>query len=539
MSITKCLLLAIGVLFISTSCLTNPDETSGSTRQIIYGLANDIRGIDPHINHEFETGIILRQLYDTLIYRHPETREFVPGLADSWQISEDELRYTFSLKQNVTFHDGTTFNAEAVARNLDRIFSAETGSPETRESFGPFIQYQVLDASTIQLILAEPFAPFLDVLSQPFAGIASPTALNDYSYLRYQYHQVGTGPFRLVEYLPGNRVTIERNPDYIWGPDFYNPLTSDMVQRIEFRFFRDPSQRLEAIETGDSQIMTELTPADARSLVGNSNIRILPVELPGTSLMFSFNVNQAPTDNLAVRQALIYAANRTTMADNAYQGFLDVAWGPLAANALFYTRQVVNAYPYDIIASEQLLDQTGYIDTNGDGLRDIGGGAVELKVIVPPWRELPRFAELLREQWESLGINVVLDPVPGETILQQTVAQNDYNLVPIDSWGLDPAFLGDLFASTSDSNWSGYANTELDNALRQASVQSDSELRRQLYGQIQILLVNEALVLPLGNQVNINAHHIDIGNLTFDATGWYPLLHNVTIVNDEPQLSGN
>lgn len=529
MSLLRRWLLILVVVSIGTSCVANSENPSKTEKiSIIYGLANDMRGIDPHINRSYETGIILRQLYDTLVYRHPETLEFVPGLAANWQISDDGLRYVFNLKQNVIFHDGTPMNAQAIAENFERIFSPETGSQATQQSLGPLIQYQVIDTYTIQLILAEPFAPLLDALSQPFAAIASPTALTSYSYLRYQYHQIGTGPFRLIEYLPGDRIVIERNYNYTWGPEFYIPRSENSVERVEFRFFRDPSDRLEAIESKSVQIMSQIVPTDARALVGNSNVRILPIELPGTALMFVMNVNEVPTDNLSVRRALIYAANRSTMIDSAYQGFFNVAWGPLSPNTLFYTRRVQEAYGYDMIVAEQLVEQTGYIDTDGDGLRDLEGVPITLRLLVPPWQEFPRLSEFLRDQWQSLGIDIVLDPVPGETILRRAIVEETYNLAPINRGGVDPAFLSDLFSSNSERNWTGYQNDDLDEVLRQASVQSDSELRRQLYGQIQILLMNEALVLPLANQVNINAHDIHVRSLSFDATGWYPLLHNVT-----------
>ncbi|MCA9915749.1 MAG: ABC transporter substrate-binding protein, partial [Anaerolineae bacterium] len=112
-------LIVIGVLGL-TACTANPaDDAQGE--KIIYGLTLNVSGIDPHINRSTELGIVLRQVYDTLVYRDPSTREFVPGLAQSWDISEDGLTYTFSLRDDVTFHDGTPFNAEAVAANLARI----------------------------------------------------------------------------------------------------------------------------------------------------------------------------------------------------------------------------------------------------------------------------------------------------------------------------------------------------------------------------------------------------------------------------------
>ncbi|RMG69813.1 MAG: ABC transporter substrate-binding protein, partial [Chloroflexi bacterium] len=125
------------LLLILAGCAT-PKETRGEN-PIVYGLTLEPSGFDPHIHRSAELGIVLRQVYDTLVYRHPETREIVPGLATSWEISDDRLSYTFQLRQDVTFHDGTPFNAQAVAANLDRIVSPDTRSQKAAFMLGPYI----------------------------------------------------------------------------------------------------------------------------------------------------------------------------------------------------------------------------------------------------------------------------------------------------------------------------------------------------------------------------------------------------------------
>src|SRR5690606_14925195 len=149
--------------------------------------------------------------------RHPDTNEIVAGLATDWSISEDGLVYTFTLRQGVVFHDGTPFNAQAVGTNLDRITSPQTASQLAAFLLGPYAGYEVIDDYTIRILLSSPYSPLLDSLAQVYLGIASPTALSQYSENRYQFHQVGTGPFQFVELVPGDRLVIERNPDYNWG----------------------------------------------------------------------------------------------------------------------------------------------------------------------------------------------------------------------------------------------------------------------------------------------------------------------------------
>lgn len=520
--------IILGLILTACSGSTSNNADQSADRTLIYVLARDVKGIDPHINDSFDSGIILRQIYDTLVYRDPETYEIVPGLASGWTISDDGLVYTFQLRKDVTFHDGSRFTAHAVAANIERIFAAETSSPEIRAMLGNVTQYQVLDEYIIQFTLAEPYAALLDALSQPFFGIAHPDTFNAYSYLRYQYHQVGTGPFRLIEYLPGDRVVVERNPDYMWAPAFYVMPANNAVQRIEFRFVDDSDERFASLQAGQSHIVSELTPIEARSLVGNPSLQILPVDLPGASLSLYINIDQSPTDSPAFRQALLFAVNRSALVDGAYQGFSSIAWGPLSPSTAFYTRRVVGAYSYDIDQAQQLLESSGYMDTDGDNLLDFGGIPVEITLAIPPQRQFPQFADMLQEQWSFLGITTRIESVPGQTRLAEVASGGTYNLIAVDTFGIDPVFMSDLYNSTSEENYTGLADNETDTLLRQAATQSDENIRAQTYSQIQVRLMNAGLILPIADPVNIHAYSIDVEGLRYDATGWYPIIYELS-----------
>ena len=213
------LLLAVAL----TGCASVPASSEAPAGpSFVYGLTLQPSGFDPHIHASSELGIPLRSVYDTLVYRDPATLDFVPGLAQSWTISDDGRAYTFSLRTDVRFHDGTPFNAAAVAANLDRITADETASQRSKFLLGPYAGYEIVDEYTIRLNLDEPYSPLLDSLSQVYLGMAGPAALSEYGLERYQFHQVGTGPYRMAEYVPGDRLVLEVNPDYAWGPSFYS-----------------------------------------------------------------------------------------------------------------------------------------------------------------------------------------------------------------------------------------------------------------------------------------------------------------------------
>lgn len=514
------------LLLLLFTCL--PVRSQGNNR-IIYGLTLQPSGFDPHINRSSELGIPLRQVYDTLVYRHPDTNEIVAGLATDWSISEDGLVYTFTLRQGVVFHDGTPFNAQAVGTNLDRITSPQTASQLAAFLLGPYAGYEVIDDYTIRILLSSPYSPLLDSLAQVYLGIASPTALSQYSENRYQFHQAGTGPFQFVELVPGDRLVIERNPDYNWGPVFYNPPTEQSIDQIEFRFFTDPPTRSLALESDQAQIMGELLPTDARALTGNSTIQLVPQSVPGQPLQFLMNTNRFPTDSRGVRQALIFGANRNAIVDAVYQQFSPVAWGPLAANTLYYDRSVQGLYAHDIGQAQALLTAAGYSDSDNDGYLDIGGVTATVDVIVPPWGLAPQVAELLQDQWRTIGIRATLKPVPTIGSLLDAVASGEYNLVAFNTYGLDPVLLNDFYLSDGANNYTGFVDDELDDVLREATRQTDPAVRAALYARAQQIIMNEALVLPIRDQVNLNASSAVLTNLQFDPYGWFPLLNNVVL----------
>lgn len=518
------------LLFVLAACSPVSNE-SGFERSITYGLTLIPSGIDPHIHSSTELGIVLRQVYDTLVYRHPETLEFVPGLATEWLISDDGLTYTFRLREGVTFHDGTPFNAQAVGFNLDRITDPATTSQRASAMLGSYTHYSIIDDYTVQLNLSVPFAPLLDSLAQVYLSMASPTALAEYSVNRYQFHQVGTGPFRFVEYVPGDRIVLRRVDNYSWGPGFYERGPSDegILEEIIFRFYVDESTRRIALENDEAQIMGELLPSDARIIAANNQFQLIPTRVPGQPAQFMFNTQLPPTDNLSVRQALLYATNRVAIVDTVYESFSPVAWGPIASGTSFFTSNVVNDYAFDVERAVDLLASAGLSDNDGNGMLDYNGGDLELVMIVPNWGRLPQVAQLIQEQWRQLGVRLILEPVPGFNALLDRVANLPYHLVSFDTPGIDPVMLNQYFLTDASRNWMNYSNPQLDAVLQAASSEPDISVRRGLYVQVQEFVMAEALILPIRDYVNLNAASTRVENLRFDAYGWFPILNDVTL----------
>ncbi|MFN7210563.1 MAG: ABC transporter substrate-binding protein [Aggregatilineales bacterium] len=520
--------LCMGVIVLS-DVLTRPATAAPpAASRIVYGLTLLPSGFDPHINASAELGIPLRSVYDTLVYRDPTTQDFVAGLAERWEISPDGLIYTFYLRRGVRFHDGEPFNALAVAANLERITAPETRSQKAAFLLGSFERYIVLDEHTIQLVLKSPFAPLLDSLSQVYLGIASPKALQEYGNDLYQLHQVGTGPYQMVEFIPGDYILLRRNPIYRWGPPFYRTDNPAPVEEIEFRFFTDPATRAPALESGAVDIIGELPPLDALAVARRDDIALVPQPIPGMPLQFFFNTAQAPTDRLEVRRAVITATNRVAIIDSVFQQLSPVAYGPLTAVTPFYEPQIKQYYPHNREVARQTLTELGYRDNDGDGVLDLNGAPLRLILIVPTWGYVPQVAQRLQSQWRDQGIQAELRQVPNLAGLLAAVQSGDYHLVAFNDFGADPSLLNNFYLSEARNNFMRVSNANLDQWLRQAVQTDDPAQRQNFYTGVQGLIMDQALILPIRDYVNLNAHSKRVSGLAFDAYGWFPLLANLT-----------
>jgi len=514
-------------LLILAALLLAPLAACGSRSgsQITYGLTLSPSGIDPHVNASSELGIPLTSVYDTLVYQNPGTGEFVPGLAERWEVSADGLTYTFHLKQGVKFHDGTPFDAAAVRFNLDRINDPNLASQKARFMLGPYDRTEVVDGDTVRIVLKEPFAPLLDALSQVYLAMASPTAVQEWG-KEYQLHQVGTGPYTFAEYVPGDYLLLRRNPDYAWGPKLYQHRKAQ-VEEIRFRFFTDPPTRSPALETGEADVMGEIPAQDAVRLAAGSEFRIEAVPIPGVSLMFFMNTQRPPLDDIRVRQALLYGTDRQAIISTVFRDRSPLAYGPLSAATFGYDPDVQETYPHDPERAAALLAEAGWTDSDGDALLEREDIELTLDVVLMSWGNMPEVSQLLTSQWAGLGIGMNSKVVSYPDALA-IAGEGTYHLMPFTLSGSDPDILRKFFQSEAGFNWSKVQDADLDGWLEQAVRVSDRMQRADLYGQVQRRVMSQALVIPIRDYVNLNGVSNRVEGLLFDSQGWLPWLIDVT-----------
>ena len=495
--------------------------------KLVYGLTLAPSNIDPHAGASSELGIPLTSVYDTLIYQNVDG-SFVAGLAERWEVSGDGLVYTFYLRRDVKFHDGTPFDAQAVQFNLDRIVNPDTKSQKAKGMLGPYDHTEVVDQYTAKVHLKQPYAPFLDSVSQVYVGMASPAAVQQWG-TDYQLHQVGTGPFMFKEYVPQDHLTLVRNPDYNWAPDVYSHDGPAYLDEIEFRFFVDAAVRALALESGEADVMGEVPPQDAARLEANPAFKLYQAAVPGHPLQFFLNTSKAPTDDLRVRQAMLYATDRQAIVQTVFMGYSPQAYGPLAAVTMGYDPAVEEMYAYDPAQAEALLTEAGWTDSDGDGIRDKEGQPLTLQVYVQTWGYLKEVAEMLQAQLKEVGVDLQVQVVAYPAAVE-AAKNNEHHLAAMVFSGSDPSILNSVYLSANAEggfNWSKVRDAELDRRLTEAMSAIDLTQRATLYMEAQEQIMDLALVLPIRDYVNLNVAWAKVKGLQYDRRAWFPWLYDV------------
>jgi peptide/nickel transport system substrate-binding protein len=499
--------------------------------EITYGLTLIVSGIDPHRDASSELGIFLTSVYDPLVWRDQEGN-YYPGLAESWEISDDGKVYTFHLRDDVKFHDGEPFNAEAVKTNFERIVDHEIGSRKAVYMMGPYDHTEVVDEYTVKVHLMEPYAPFLDSASQVYLAMASPKALEEWGVDLYQEHQVGTGPFMVEEYVPKEHVVLVKNPDYNWAPEFMQHQGPAHLDKITFRFYPDAATRVPAIESGEAQIMGEIPPIDADRLMADPRFVIYPVDIPGQSLQMFMNTEKPPTDDLNVRKALIYGIDRETIVNGIFRGFSPVANGPLGHTTPFYYDGIEGMYPYDLEMAKSLLDEAGWVDTDGDGVREKDGQKLVLDTVLMGWGFMPEVGTAMQGLYRQLGVDMKVEILTYPAALE-AARNGEHNLIPMAISSSDPDILSSYFHSRNIdqgfASFGRYRDTDLDEWLDQGTQATSDEERAELYAKAQQRIMEEALIIPIRDYVNLNGASSSVKELRYSLQGWFPWLYDVYV----------
>lgn len=348
---------------------TQPGKRGGTLR---VSTATDTGTLDVHAISHGNVQWLGRILYDGLVYQD-EQGNVSPWLAKSWDISADGKTYTFHLRDDVTFSDGEKFNAQAVKVNLEHMRDPATKSPLAAAYIAPYDQGRVLDEYTFQATLREPYAPFLDVLAQSWLGMISPKQILE-APRSIAEHPIGSGPFVLQSYTREQGAVFTRREGYNWSPPVTRHQGEAYLDRIELSIVPEAMIRFTSLQAGQSDLTLDAPPQNAKAIRESSDLTLRSRIRKGNPFRsLTFNVEQAPFDDVRVRRAVAKGIDREGLAWIIGFGEYRVKADFLAANTRDYDPAFKDVLAYDAKAAEALLDEAGWTGRDAQGYRTRDG----------------------------------------------------------------------------------------------------------------------------------------------------------------------
>jgi peptide/nickel transport system substrate-binding protein len=498
--------------------------------KLIFGLSWEPAGADPHVTSSPQGRMLARLVFDTLVVSAPDGTMY-PSLATDWEMSDDGLTYTFHLRQDVHFHDGNPFNAEAVKYSLDRIVDPATKSEIAASLLGPYESTEVVDDYTVRVHLSEPFGPFMTVLTIPFIAMVSPEAAEKWGE-DFDDHLVGTGPFIFKEWVRADHWTLERNPDYNWAPEFYKHQGPAYLDEIVFKFIPEATVRVGTLTTGETQMIVDVPPLDYHVLNADDAYVTYQGIQPGVPCSVAMNVTREPLDDVRVRQAIEYAIDRSSIVDTLFLRLWPVAYAPLSPTSLGYWPGAEQMYGYDPDKAMSLLDEAGWVDTDGDGIRDKDGKPLRLWWPVYTYQRMNEMAEMVQAQLKEVGIDVNVEVTTFPTLWEAaTKCQHDLLHFGFPLPETDAA-LSTVFASSNvGTGWSHTCtkSDEIDQLLAEGRATADTDKRVEIYQKLQKLIMDQALIVPIREWTTLAAWRAEVQDVAWDVDGQVVLLYDTYV----------
>ena len=491
--------------------------TPGGT--LTLGYSGEPPTMDPRVSGATLAWRLFYNIFDPLIVFDQANNKFLPGLATEWTMAADGLVYDFKLREGVKFHDGTPFDGEAVKFTFDSIMDPALKSLTAIGYLGPYERTEVVDPLTIKVHFREPYAPFLNNLAHSVLSPVSPTAVAKFG-PDFGTNPVGTGPFVFKEWQQQVSMTLTRNPDYAWPIAAYQHEGPAYLDEVVIRFILEPTTLMGTLENGESDIIDAVLPQDVERLQGESDYQVFLPSVPGSPQVLPLNAAKAPTDELPVRQAMLYALDMETIIETLWYGTRKAAQGPLSSPTFAYNPAVEGMYPYDPDRAAALLDEAGWAPGD-DGIREKNGQRLTLEYLTFSGVQ-GQAGELVQAYLLEAGMEVNLQQVEYAAMAAAFLA-GDHNIARVYFSHTDPVVLSTLYHSRNipgtNFNRTMKPDPELDRMLDAASAELDAEARGEQYLAIQQYIMDQALVIPLWEETVLWGARADLQGIAFQPLG--------------------
>jgi peptide/nickel transport system substrate-binding protein len=488
--------LLVVVLGFATYTSPNRARPRSGWRSFVKGVAGVPQYLHPvwcqNRNNNVDSDIC--QLVYRGLMRLGENGRIVPDLAESWNVTDGRV-YQFRLKPNLFWHDGRPLTVDDVIFSYsilqDPALAEIPGLPAPWRS----VTIEKLDDRTLQITLPQPFAPFLDLTTVGILPqhIYQATPARTLVTEPLTANPIGAGPMRIVE-MASDHVRLEPSP--------FNGGTTPFISALEFRFFPDYGNVVAAFDAQQIDGLSLLAPGDARNAAARDDVQLFSsVESGYENVVLNINNPNAPFfQNRSVRQALLYALDRERLIDEVLSGQGIVARGLRSPGHWAYTPEV-RQYPYDPAAAQALLDQAGWLDSDGDGVREKDGRPFSFILLVKDDNLHQQIGAQLVADWAKIGVQAEVQAVPFSGLVTDFLAPRAFEAALID-WNQigDPDPYAQWHSSQIEGNgqnYAGWQNAEADQLMEAARQITDEAERKALYAQFQTIFAEELPSLPL------------------------------------------
>ena len=478
-------------------------------------------GEDPETLYNVQTvlgtanTIINSYILERLAYFDAEGKP-QPWLAESWEVSADQTQITFTLRDGISFSDGTPFDAAAVAAQFAAVLDPANASP-IKALHGPLTGVEALDAKTVRFSYSAPFASAFNALAGYAGGINSPTAVAAAG-AEYSRRPVGTGPYMLEQWVPGTSLTLVRNPGYHQPP--YRADAENQGQpypeKIVLNVIAEDGVAQAALETGELTA-SNLQSDTIRLFIDDPNYKTVVNKSNGNLMFIEFNQKKGPFGDAEFRRAIGYAIDRDSALAAAWDGYGAPAYSPLAPAIPGYDADVAAEFgtPYDPARATEILSGLGWVDSNGDGTLDKDGVEAKFKLSsFAGFGYVDRTMQVIQSNLQDIGIQVQLETSDWGAFYPSLLEDGwDMNLMRWTS--NDPDILNQLFMGEGHRKRQ-IANAEVDATLTRCSQTMEPEARMDCVGEAQKLLLQDMMVVPVltnwvvfATQANVSGYHFD------------------------------
>lgn len=462
--------------------------------QIVFGMTGDPVIFNPILSTDTPSGAINSRVYSALV-RANENMEIIGDLAREWTVTEDGLIWTFKLRDDVYWHDGTKFTSADVKYTYDAIKHPDYLGIRATD-FRPITEIAAPDDYTIELHLDKPYAP---ILSKLVIGIIpkhlfETTEIGKMKENPANMDPIGTGPYKFGEWEKGQYLMLEANENY-FGEGPY-------IQKVIWKFYGDNQVMLAALEKGDIDYMGAIPPDDVERIQeALSDTHVLkPITQNGYTYIGLKQTDPIFKDKL-VRQALMYGTNRRQIVDDVLMGHGEVMNGNISMISWAYAGDQLNPYEYNPDKAKELLDQAGW-KVGADGIREKDGQKMDVKLLTSTGNKILEAALLITQQnWKELGVNVTVEYIEWAVLCEQYLDVAKFQSYAL-AWslGVDPDFYL-FFHSDAAVDENGqlvgfndveFKNERLDELLELGRTEMDQAARKEIYVEAQ-KIVNEEL----------------------------------------------